>query len=176
MARRISQRARESFMSETSPLVKVFLLTLRHRSLAEPIYISSDPTVMLWEEPSNIVYGTISNGVEYLYAGFECSLLNDENGSIPQAQVTIPNAHRSIIESIERMGSGAVEVNIKLVMADTPDVIEMEVDNLTLSKITYDETSITGTLSRDMLYNEPYPSRSFTPQCYPYLFLSRPLG
>lgn len=157
-------------------MVKVFLLELSHRSLATPIYVSSDPTQVLWEEPVNIIYGTVSNGRQYIYAGFECSLLNDENGSIPQAQLTIPNAHRSIIESIERMGSGAVEAIIKLVFADTPDIIETEVTDLTLSKITYDETSVTGTLSRDTLYNEPWPARTFIPQDYPFLFLSRPVG
>lgn len=176
MARPISKRGRQSFMSEESELIKVFLLTLTHRSLPTPIYVSSDPTVVLWEEIHNIIYGTVSNGIQYLYTGFQCSLLNDEQGSIPQAQLTIPNAHRSIIESIEKMGSGAVNANIKLVFADTPDVIEYEIDNLTVSKITYDETTITGVLSRDMLYNEPWPARSFTPQEYPFLFLSRPLG
>lgn len=176
MARTISKRARTSFMSEESPLVKVFLLTLTHRTLPVPIYLSSDPTVLLWEEPTNLVYGTISRGIEYLYAGFQCNLLNDEQGAIPQAQLTIPNAHRSIIEAIERMGSGTVDCNIKLVFADTPDIIEYEVFNLTISKITYDETTITGVLSRDMLYNEPWPARSFTPQEYPFLFLTRPLG
>lgn len=176
MSRRVTARARRSFMSEDSPLIKVFLLTIEHRSLSTPIYVSSDATVVLWEDSTNIIYGTISNGIQYLYAGFQCELLSDENGAIPQAQLTIPNAHRSIIESIERMGSGPVSCSLKLVFADTPDIIETEVNGLEISKITYDETTITGVLSRDMMFSEPYPSRSFNPQDYPFLFLTRPAG
>lgn len=160
-------------MSEDSPLIKVFLLTINHRDLEEPIRVSSDATVRLRETQENVIYGTISNGIEYLYAGFEAALLNDETGAIPQVQITIPNAHRSIIEAIESMGSGPVSVGLQLVFADTPDVVEMDIKGLELSQITYDETSITGTISRDLLFNEPFPTRSFTPQEWPFLFQTR---
>ena len=160
-------------MSEDSPLVKVFLLTIYHKDLEVPIRVSSDATVRLREEQENVIYGTVSNGVEYLYAGFDAALLNDESGSVPQVQITIPNAHRSIIEAIESMGSGPVEVDLKLVFADTPDITELEITGLEMGRITYDEMSITGTISRDMLFNEPFPSRSFTPQEWPFLFLTR---
>ena len=176
MPRPISRRALQSFSSEESELIKVFLLTLTHRTLPTPIYISSDPTVKLYDDFKNVIYGTVSNGIQYLYAGFQCSLLSDEQGSVPQAQITIPNAHRSIIEGIEKMGSGAVGANIKLVFADTPNTIEFEIDNLSITKITYDDNTITGILSRDLFYNEPWPARSFTPHEYPFLFLSRPVG
>lgn len=173
MARKISKRARVSVSSEDSPLVKVFLITIYHRSLEEPIRVSSDATVRLRETQENVIYGTISNGKEYLYTGFEAALLNDESGAIPQVQITIPNAHRSIIEAIESMGSGPVQVDLQLVFADTPDIVEIDIKGLEMGQITYDETSITGTISRDMLFNEPFPSRSFTPDEWPFLFLSR---
>lgn len=173
MSRKITQRARTSFTSEESALVKVFLITIYHRDLAEPIRVSSDATVRLRETQEAVIYGTISNGKEYLYAGFDAALLNDESGTIPQVQITIPNAHRSIIEAIETMGSGPVQVDMQLVFADTPSIVEVDFKGLELSKITYDESSITGIISRDLLFNEPFPSRSFTPQDYPFLFLTR---
>lgn len=173
MSRKISKRARTSVMSEDSPLIKVFLITIYHRDLEEPIRVSSDPTVRLSETQEAVIYGTISNGKKYLYAGFEAALLNDESGAIPQVQVTIPNAHRSIIEAIESMGSGPVKVDLQLVFADTPDIVEIDIKGLEMSQITYDESSITGILSRDMLFSEPFPSRSFTPDEWPFLFLTR---
>lgn len=173
MARTITQRARTAVMSEDSPLVKVFLLTLYHKDLSEPIRVSSDPTVRLFETQEMVIYGTVSNNKQYLYAGFEAALLNDESGAIPQVQITIPNAHRSIIEAIESMGSGPISCDLQLVFADTPNIIEMDVKGLEMGQISYDETTITGIISRDMLFNEPFPSKSFIPDHYPFLFTSR---
>lgn len=173
MARNVTQRARTSFMSEESELIKVFLLTIYHKDLTEPIRVSSDPTVKIGDYQEMIVYGTISNGKTYIYAGFEASLLNDEAGAIPQVQISIPNAHRSIIEAIESMGSGPIQVDLQLVFADTPDIVEMDIKGLEMNQISYDETSITGTISRDLLFNEPFPSKTFTPQEWPFLFLTR---
>ncbi len=174
MPRRVSQRARTSFSSEVSSLVKVFLLTIYHKDLSEPIRVSSDATVRLDEEDQvNVIYGTISNGKRYMYAGFEAALLNDESGTIPQVQISIPNAHRDIIAAIESMGSGPVKVDLQMVFADTPNEVEVEMLGLELTKITYNETVISGVISRDLLFNEPFPCKTFTPQEWPFLFLSR---
>lgn len=173
MARRVTTKLRQSVMEEVSPFVLVFLLTISHRDLTEPIRVSSDATVRLRETQETVVYGTISNGKEYLYAGFEAALLEDKASSIPQVQISIPNAHRSIIEAIESMGSGPVACDLQLVYADTPDVVEIDVKGLELTQITYDETSITATISRDLLFNEPFPARTFTPAEWPFLFLTR---
>lgn len=173
MSRNVSAKTARSVLSETSELVKVFLLTIDHRTLNEPVYLSSDPTVKLYEVNGSIVYGTVSRGITYIYAGFQAALLSDETGAIPQVQISIPNAHRAIIEAIERMGSGPVDIGMQLVFADTPNTIEADIQGLSLTHITYDESSITGTISREMLFNEPFPSRSFTPQEWPYLFFTR---
>ena len=42
-----------------------------------------------------------------------------------------------------------------------------------LSDITYDEFAISGIVSRDLLFQEPFPFRSFTPDEWPFLFLNR---
>lgn len=173
MPRNITQRTRNAVMPEVSPFIKVYLLTIYHRDLQEPIRVSSDATVRLSETQEYVAYGTISNGLQYVYAGFEAALLNDEAGAIPQVQISIPNAHRNIIEGIESMGSGLVKVDLQMVFADIPDVVQVDIKGLYLTQITYDESTISGTLSRDILFNEPFPTRSFTPQEYPFLFLTR---
>lgn len=173
MARQITQKTRASVMSEVSELIKVWLLTIYHRDLPQPIRVSSDATVRLYETQDAIMYGTISNGQQYLYAGFEAALLVDDTGTIPQVQISIPNAHRSIIEAIESMGSGPVKVDLQLVFADDPNRVEVDIKGLHLTKITYDESAISGVISREILFNEPFPTRSFTPQEWPFLFLTR---
>lgn len=173
MPRTVTQKARTAVMSEDSPLIKVFLFTLYHKDLTQPIRVSSDPTVRLRETQEMVIYGTVSNGKEYIYAGIEAALLNDESGAIPQVQISIPNAHRSIIEAIETMGSGPISCDLQLVFADTPNIVEIDIKGLEMGQITYDETTVTGVISRDMLFNEPFPSKSFIPAHYPFLFMSR---
>ena len=173
MARAITKRARKHVQSEIDPLVKVFLITINHEDLTEPIRVSSDPTVRLGSDSENIIYGTISQGRTFYYAGFSANLANDEDGSAPQVEISIPNASRHMVEAIESMGAGPVSVDIELVFADTPDIIEVQLLGMELSDITYDESTITGIVSRDLLFQEPYPFRSCTPQEYPFLFATR---
>lgn len=173
MGRTVSSKARKHVQSEIDPLVKVFLITIYHADLTDPIRVSSDPTERVGSDEYNVFYGTVSNDRVFYYAGFEASLANDEDGAAPQVQLTIPNADRAMIEAIESMGPGPVTVDIELVFADTPDNIEVALTGMELVEITYDESTISGIVSRDLLFDEPYPFRSFTPQHFPFLFINR---
>lgn len=173
MARTVSSKVRKHVQSEIDPLVKVFLITIRHKDLAEPIRVSSDPTERVDADSINVIYGTVSRGMTFFYAGFEAALVSDEEGAAPQTQLSLPNADRKLVEAIESMGPGPVAVDIELVFADTPDVVEVGLYDMELSKITYDESTISGIVSRDLLFQEPYPCRSFIPPHYPFLFSSR---
>lgn len=173
MARTVSSKLRKNVQAEVDPLVKVFLITIYHEDLITPIRVSSDPTERIESDTTNVIYGTRSNGNIYYYAGFDCCLANDEDGAAPQVQISIPNADRSMVDAIESMGAGPVTVDIQLVFADTPDVVEIALTGMELSDITYDETSISGIISRDLLFSEPMPYRSFTPDEWPFLFINR---
>lgn len=173
MGRKVSKKLRKHVQSEIDPLIKVFLVTIYHEDLSEPIRASSDPTERVGSDEVNVIYGTVSRGRTFYYAGFEANLANDENGSAPQVTITLPNADRKMVEAIESMGPGPVTVDIEVVFADTPDESEISMIGMEMSEITYDEESISGVVSRDLLFDEPYPYRSFTPDHYPFLFSSR---
>ena len=152
MARTVSSKVRKHVQSEIDPLVKVFLITIRHKDLTEPIRVSSDPTERVDADSINVIYGTVSRGLTFYYAGFEAALVSDEEGAAPQTQISLPNADRKLVEAIESMGPGPVAVDIELVFADTPDVVEVGLYDMELSKITYDESTISGIVSRDLLF------------------------
>lgn len=156
--------------SEVSTSVQVALLTIKHESLSEPIRVSSDPTERVAKTEENIIYGTKSRGNTYYYVGFDYSLPNDEDGAAPQVTLSLSYVTRDVIEAIEKMGTGPVSVDMEICFADTPDTVEIGIYDMQLSDITYDQTSISGTISRDLLFQEPYPFRSFIPQHYPFLF------
>ena len=173
MARTVSSKVRKHVQAEVDPLVKVFLITLYHEDLSEPIRVSSDPTVRVGSDEYNVYYGTVSNGRTFYYAGFDACLTNDEDGAAPQMTLSIPLADRSMTEAIESIGHNPLTVDIEIVFADTPDTIEMSMTGMELVDITYDGSVISGTVSRDLLFTEPYPCRSFTPNHFPFLFSSR---
>ena len=173
MARTVTQRLRKHVQSEIEPSVKVFLITIYHDDLSEPIRVCSDKVERLGSDEYNVYYGVVSNARTFYYAGFEACLINDEDGAAPQVQISIPNADRSMTEAIEQMGPGPIKVDIEIVFADTPDIIEVALTAMEMADITYDETTITGTVSRDLLFTEPYPSKSFTPKHFPFLFSTR---
>ena len=60
MARTVSSKVRKHVQSEIDPLVKVFLITIRHKDLTEPIRVSSDPTERVDADSINVIYGTVS--------------------------------------------------------------------------------------------------------------------
>lgn len=104
MARTVSSKVRKHVQSEIDPLVKVFLITIRHKDLTEPIRVSSDPTERVDADSINVIYGTVSRGLTFYYAGFEAALVSDEEGAAPQTQLSLPNADRKLVEAIESMG------------------------------------------------------------------------
>ena len=171
--RRISKKLRKHVQSEISTSVQVGLITLRHESLEVPIRASTDPTQRVAQTAENIIYGTVSRGNIYYYTGFEYSLPNDEDGAPPQVNIRLPIVTRDVIEAIEKMTTGIVKVDLEIVFADSPDIVEIGLYDLELADINYDLTSVSGTISRDLLFQEPYPCNSFIPQHYPFLFAKR---
>lgn len=172
MARKVTKRLRDHVQSEVSPLIEVFLITLYHEDLSEPIRVSSDPTERVGSDAYNVYYGTISQGRIFYYAGFEACMLNDEDGAAPQTQISIARIPQ-VVEAIESMGPGPLTADIELVLADTPDIIEVSMLSLELVNPEYGEEAVTATISRDLLFSEPYPGRTFIPQHFPYLFGAR---
>lgn len=168
--RKVSKKLRKHVQSEVSTSVQVALLTLKHESLSEPIRASSDPTERVGKTAENIIYGTRSRGNVYYYVGFDYTMPNDEDGASPQVSITLNYVTRDVIEAIESMGTGPVTVDMEICFADSPDVVEIGIYGMQLTDITYDHSTVTGTISRDLLFQEPYPFRSFIPYHYPYLF------
>lgn len=157
----ISSSLRKEVMGDESADVKIFLLTITHSSLAYPIRVSSHPLTRIDEDDERVYYGVVSNGITYEYGGFDCALANDESGAAPTISVTIPYASREIIENIEHMGNDIAKVTIQLVLGDNPNDVVMELKDFDMTDITYDDTQITGTISRDMLFQEPFPCHTF---------------
>lgn len=166
MARNLSPGFLAGLYAQETDEVVVCLLTVTHDDLSEPIYLSSDATVRLSDDP--LVYGTMSRGYEFLYLPFEFTLPDDKSDSPPRVQLAIDNTDRELVAQLRSFSTPA-SVKVELVLASDLDTVEVQLPALQLSDVTLSET-ISATLVADGLINEPHPGRQFTPGSFPGLF------
>lgn len=148
--------------------VFLFLITIDHEDLAQPIYIANDTR----DDLSNGQKGVISNSIEFVYLPFQFILPTLEKDSIPKAKISIDNISREIVASIINI-INPPEVRIQVALSSDPDIIEYDLEGFKLASVTYDALTIEGDLTVEQFFNEPYPSVKFTPSRFPGLFRGR---
>jgi hypothetical protein len=168
---RLSLEAQKAVYAQETGDYPIILLTCSHPELDEPMYISTDATTRLVEltTDEHVVYGTISNGREYIYCPVEISLPSEEEGAPPQTQLSIGNIGREMVVAIRSLRSSPT-VSIAVVLASDPDRIEGELGGFTFTDVEITAMSITGNLVMDIMTSEPFPHRTFTPSTATGLF------
>ena len=167
MARNLSPGFLAGLYAQESDEIVICLLTVTHDDLGEPIYLSSDPTERISDDP--LIYGTSSRGNEYLFLPFEFTLPDDKSDSPPRVQLSMDNTDRSLVSLLRSIATPA-DITVEIVLASDLDEVEMRLPALQLSDVTMDESKISATLVADGLVNEPHPAGQFTPGSFPGLF------
>lgn len=120
-----------------------------------------------------VIYGVTSSvsgsSLEYPFIPMELALPTDENTSAARCSITIHDVTKIILPSLRQL-VGAPEVELHLVLASTPNVLEASYVGFRLSNISYNANSITAELNMPSLEVEPFPAHSFTPAYFPGLF------
>ena len=152
----ISVLGKKAMMGLAQEEVPVWLLTLEHDSIAEPIRVCSNS--------SDIT----SLGLEYVSFPFEIAYVPDDE---KPARVTlrIANLDGRIQTALEAI-STPVEATLQMVLASSPDTIEADVVNLQLRAVEADVIEMTGSLEHRQYGREPFPRQSATPITTPGLF------
>lgn len=165
----VSLNFRENAYYAEAEAIPICLITIEHDDLATPIRLSTDPTERLSEAASDIVYGTTSNGDEYLF--FPCNLRlpsNTDRG--PQGmRIQFDNVHRDYIASIRALSS-APKVSIDIVMSNDLDTIEVSFPDFYMRTISYDALAISAGMEFDSLQTETVPAASMLPSTTPNVF------
>lgn len=167
MSRNLSPGFLAGLYAQESDEVVICLLTVTHEDLDLPIYLSSDATERLSDDP--LIYGTVSRSNEYLYLPFEFTLPDDKSDSPPRIQLSMDNTDRSLV-GILRSISTPANIMVELILASDLDFVEVTMPALQLSDVTIDDGRISATLVADALINEPHPAQLFTPGSFPGLF------
>lgn len=156
MARTLSTPALNSLMDEATHEVWLVLLTISHASLAAPIRVVHNN--------ENIT----SRGNEFTAYAFQFIMPGQGGDGPGEAQLSIDNTDRVIVETI-RLITDAPDVLVEVILADTPDVVEISLPPLKLRDVTYNASTVTGFLRFEDLVTEPV-SETITPSRLPALF------
>jgi hypothetical protein len=163
----LSLNFRKAMFSQESGEVPIYLLTITHPSLTSPILLTTDPTARITTDP--LVYGTVSRGTTFLYAGVDVTIPDEQDKSPPASKLMIANVTRNLIP-LARSVSTPPSVKIEAVLASAPDTVEMTSPALDMSNLIYDANQLVFDLTMDALVTEPYPSGNFSPAYFPGLF------
>jgi hypothetical protein len=83
--------------------------------------------------------------------------------------MSFDNVGLELIEDLRSITS-PVTVTLELILASLPDNVEIEIGELKLQTITYDQQRITGQLYLDDFLNTELTSERYSPSLFPGIF------
>jgi hypothetical protein len=158
---------RQAMAGASTDEVPVILVTIRHPDLDAPVRLSSDPTERLSFEP--LVYGTVSQREAYSYVLMAARVPDSRERAAPRTSLVFENVDADMVSVIRSVVTPAT-VDLALVLASQPDVIEARWTDLFVVAATYDAERVTLDISREPYTSEPWPAGRITPARFPGLF------
>jgi len=157
MSRSLSSSAVAAVNAQETGEVFLILLTIDHDDLAEPIRVVSNNQ------------DVTSNGNTFVGYPFEISLPQDDAEQVPTTRIRIDNVDRRIVDTI-RLVSSPPTMTLQVVLASTPDTVELSFGNMTLREVEYDALVVEGTVQYEDVLHQAFPYHRFTPSSNPGLF------
>lgn len=120
---------------------------------------------------ANAKNAVTSQGQIYTPYPFSVVLPADTLESIEQVQIEIDNIDLLFVDAL-RAASRPISFILRLALASTPDVIEIELTDMESESVGWDAAKITATLSLTDTWNSKYPSKGgiYDPSQFPGLF------
>ena len=166
---KMSPTALRAFFSPDCDEQVIILVKLSGANISTPIRLADGFTKRLSETDDDVVYGVTSRGADHTFLPLEITLPGDADGEAPTAQLVIHNVTRELTPSMRGL-DGPPDVDMSIILASSPDVLEVEFSGFKLSGFDYDAQTVSGALVVDSLAGEPFPQYSFTPNYFAGLF------
>lgn len=157
MPRLLSNRAVSAVMAQHTDEAFIMLVEFTHTP--------TDETFRAALNTENVV----SNGEVYTATYFDITLPETANSSPKGAQIRMDNVDRRLIDLLRRI-TKPLSVTLRVVLAATPNVVEMEFTDLVLREADWDAATITGTLTSEDPLNQAFPSHLYEPRSFQGLF------
>lgn len=157
--RDLSAAATAAIMAEETEEVFLTLVKIDHEDLAEPIRVVNNI------EPIE----RTEDGVLVEYVGLPFEIEFPDEGERPgEARISVDNVDRRIVEAIRSIQSPP-SVEVRVVLASQPDIVEYELTGLSLRDVPYDVATVQGYLRYEDLTIESVAD-TITPSRFPALF------
>jgi len=110
-----------------------------------------------------------SRGNVFLPSAIKITLPVEDGNSIPIVALEMDNVGLDIMTELRKVTT-PFSVLIELILASDPAYVEMALEDLLLSRLTYDQSKLTGTLTSDNFLSQKIPGSIYSPQHFPGLF------
>lgn len=174
MTRAVSLNARTAADGFTSDEVEVVLIRIMHPDLDAPVLLSTDPTERLSDDP--LAYGTRSTWMDadpatepYLFVLASADIPGDLEDAPASSTIVLQNVDNDIA-TVLRGFTGRPVVDMAVVLAATPDVVEMEFHGMVLGGVEGNLDEVSLSVSRVVIEDETAPKDYFTKQRFPGLY------
>jgi len=159
MPRPLSSVAKQAIFAAQTGEVFVVLLELEHPNFAGIIQVCSNDLAIA------------SRGNTYVPFPFEIILPDEAEDSAPRVTLRIDAIDRRLISELRSVVTVVpVTVRMMVVIASSPDVLEVGPMEFSLRDVEYSATTIEGTLLYEDVLNESFPGDTFSPARFPALF------
>lgn len=156
--------------------VPVYLITLTHPTLAEPIKVGSfNKDHFGYDSYGNPVHGCKSRGDEYLYIPMSVTIPSRSSDSIENGSISISNIRRALVPLIRTLPiqNGYATLKLEVLLYDgtdeSLDVVVQSLEGLEVNTVNYDEKAMHFGLQSFSLMSEPFPAHKQTAVYFPSL-------
>jgi hypothetical protein len=157
VSRDLTSAALQAIFAQQTGEVLLFLVTIDHATFGAPVRLVSDKG------------DVVSGGETYSTFPFSVVLPTEDPEQIPRCSIQICNVDRQILAALEELSTPPT-VEVSIVLASTPNTVEVGPFRFLLVDYSEDALQIQGTLSHRNVLDEPFPARSFTPAEFRGLF------
>ena len=147
----------QAVLQENTDHAFLFLLTLDHVDLAQPIRLV------------NNIENITSRGNLYSAFPFELILPQDDGETLPEVIISMSNVTLELVADIRTL-QGALDVTLEIVLGDSPDYVEMAIVGMKTSSISYDAQRLQATCQVEDVLNLSFPQELYLPSNFPGLF------
>lgn len=155
MSRFTSLSTRARLTADQSGDVAVLLARITHPSLPAPVLLSSDPTQRFSADP--LAYGTMHAGEAYQFVLMGSVLPDDQDKAPPRTTLVFENVDADMAAVLRSISSPA-RIDLMVVLAATPDVVEVQFTDLQAVRGSYDAGQVSLDISREPFTSEPMPA------------------